>query len=71
MTKKLIEKMFKSGIPIKRINTRNGYEDYIGDIQVNDVIGFAKFGGKFVQDPVDDVLYLIINDEDIICSFKD
>ena len=47
------------------------HEDYVGDIKVGDVVGFAKFGGKFVQDPIDDVVYLIVNDEDLICSFKE
>lgn len=47
------------------------HEDYVGEVKVGDTIGFAKFGGKFVQDPVDEELYLIINDEDIICVFKE
>lgn len=46
------------------------HEDYVGNIVVGDVVGFAKFGGKFVQDPVDDEVYLIVNDEDLICQFK-
>lgn len=45
------------------------HEDYIGDIKVGDVVGFAKFGGKFVQDTESDELYLIVNDEDLICKF--
>lgn len=45
------------------------HEDYIGDAKVGDTIGFAKFGGKFVQDPADETVYLIINDEDVICVF--
>lgn len=45
------------------------HEDYLGNIKVGDVVGFAKFGGKFVNDPVDDKVYLIINDEDLICKF--
>jgi len=49
----------------------SAHSDYVGDVKVNDVIGFAKFGGKFVQDPVDDEVYLIISDEDIICVFKE
>jgi co-chaperonin GroES (HSP10) len=49
----------------------NAHVDYVGDVAVGDTIGFAKFGGKFVCDPVDDQLYLIINDEDIICKFKE
>ena len=47
------------------------HEDYVGSLTEGDVIGFAKFGGKFVQDPKDDEVYLIINDEDVICIFKD
>ena len=47
------------------------HEDYVGVVKEGDVIGFAKFGGKFVQDPVDDEIYLIINDEDVICVFKE
>lgn len=47
------------------------HPDYTDGILAGDVIGFAKFGGKFVQDPVDEELYLIINDEDIICVFKE
>lgn len=49
----------------------NAHQDYVGEVKVGDTIGFAKFGGKFVQDPVDDEVYLIINDEDIICLFKE
>lgn len=49
----------------------NAHQDYVGEVKVGDTIGFAKFGGKFVQDPADDAIYLIINDEDIICLFKD
>jgi co-chaperonin GroES (HSP10) len=47
------------------------HEDYVGSIKVGDVVGFAKFGGKFVQDPTNDEVYLIVNDEDLICTFKD
>jgi co-chaperonin GroES (HSP10) len=45
------------------------HEDYVGDIKVGDVVGFAKFGGKFVQDPDTEELFLIVNDEDLICKF--
>ena len=45
------------------------HKDYVGDIKEGDVIGFAKFGGKFVQDPDTDELFLIINDEDVICIY--
>ena len=46
-------------------------KDYIGDTKVGDVVGFAKFGGKYIHDPVDDEVYLVINDEDVICIFKE
>lgn len=47
------------------------HPDYVGDLKEGDVIGFAKFGGKFVQEPNSEDIYLIINDEDVICVFKD
>jgi co-chaperonin GroES (HSP10) len=49
----------------------SAHTDYIGSVKVGDVVGFAKFGGKFVQDPTDDEVYLVINDEDVICVFKE
>lgn len=48
------------------------HEDYVGDLQVGDVIGYAKFGGKFFPDPDNEEKnLLIINDEDVICIFKE
>jgi co-chaperonin GroES (HSP10) len=47
------------------------HEDYVGELAVGDVIGYAKFGGKFIQDPADDIIYLIISDEDVVCIFKE
>lgn len=47
------------------------HQDYVGNLEKGDTIGFAKFGGKFVTDPEDDQIYLIINDEDVVCIFKD
>jgi co-chaperonin GroES (HSP10) len=48
------------------------HEDYVGDLEVGDVIGYAKFGGKFFPDPEDkEKNLLIINDEDVICIFKE
>lgn len=45
------------------------HEDYVGNMKVGNVIGYAKFGGKFIQDPVDDEVYLVINDEDVVCIY--
>jgi co-chaperonin GroES (HSP10) len=48
------------------------HQDYVGHLKVGDVIGYAKFGGKFFPDPNNpDDLYLVINDEDVICVFKE
>lgn len=47
------------------------HKDYIGELKVGDVIGFAKFGGKYIQDPETEELLLVINDEDVICVFKE
>ena len=48
------------------------HEDYVGDLAVGDRIGYAKFGGKFFPDPEnEDEHLLIINDEDVICIFKE
>jgi len=46
------------------------HEDYVSNLKVGDVIGYAKFGGKFVYDK-DDSVHLIINDEDVICIYKE
>lgn len=47
------------------------HEDYLGEAKVGDLVGYAKFGGKFVTDPQDEEIYLIINDEDLIAIFTD
>ena len=46
------------------------HEDYTQNLSVGDVIGYAKFGGKFVTDTQTDEIFLIINDEDVICKFS-
>ncbi len=47
------------------------HEDYVGELAVGDTIAYAKFGGKFIQEPNSEDVYLIINDEDLLCIFKD
>lgn len=49
----------------------NCHPDYVGDLKVGDLIGFAKFGGKWFQENKDSEELLIINDEDVICIFKE
>lgn len=46
------------------------HEDYVGTLKTGDIIGYAKFGGKFIEDPEDNVTYLVINDEDVVCILK-
>lgn len=48
----------------------NCHVDYVGHVKVGDMIGYAKFGGKFIQD-TDETIYLVINDEDVVCIIKD
>lgn len=45
--------------------------DYVGDLEVGDTIGYAKFGGKFITDPSTEEVLLVINDEDVICIYKE
>jgi len=47
------------------------HEDYVGVLNVGDVIAYAKFGGKFIQEPGSDEVFLVINDEDVVAIFKD
>jgi co-chaperonin GroES (HSP10) len=46
-------------------------EDYVAGAEVGDTVGFAKFGGKFVTDDDTKEELLILNDEDIICVFRE
>lgn len=46
-------------------------EDYTQGVEIGSTIGFAKFGGKFVTDINSTEELLVINDEDVICIFKD
>ena len=47
------------------------HEDYVGALSVGDTIAYAKFGGKFVQEPGSEDVFLVINDEDVVAIFKD
>lgn len=45
--------------------------DYTSGVEVGDTIGFAKYGGKYIEDPDTKETFLIINDDEIVCIFKD
>jgi co-chaperonin GroES (HSP10) len=47
------------------------HEDYVGQLAVGDTIAYAKFGGKFIQEPGSEEVFLVINDEDVVAIFKD
>ena len=40
-------------------------------IKVGDHIAYARFAGKFITDPVSNEEFVALNDEDIICVFKE
>jgi co-chaperonin GroES (HSP10) len=40
-------------------------------ISVGDNIAFAKYSGKVVTDPDDNKVYVILNDEDVVCLVKE
>jgi co-chaperonin GroES (HSP10) len=46
------------------------HEDYTEGLKVGDVIGYTRFGGKYITD-TDEQEYLVINDEDVICVIKE
>ena len=46
-------------------------EEYTQGMRVGDTIGFTTYGGKFVRDLNSEEDMLIINDEDVICIFKE
>lgn len=47
------------------------HEDYVGKLAVGDTIAYAKFGGKFISEPGNDEVFLIINDEDVVAILKE
>lgn len=40
-------------------------------IQVGDCVVFAKHAGKVIIDPQDNVQYVALNDEDLVCKISD
>lgn len=39
-------------------------------ITVGDYIAYARFGGKIIVDPETNEEYVVLNDEDVVCIFK-
>ena len=44
------------------------YRDFNTEVpvKIGDVVAFARFSGKTVIDPTDDVVYVALNDEDLV-----
>jgi co-chaperonin GroES (HSP10) len=40
-------------------------------IKVGDYVAYARFAGKLLTDPATEEDFVILNDEDIVCIFKD
>jgi co-chaperonin GroES (HSP10) len=38
---------------------------------VGDLVAFAKYSGKNIIDPDDNEVYMVLNDEDIVCVIKE
>lgn len=43
--------------------------EYLEGAHVGDIVGFTKYGGKVIKDEGEDLI--IINDEDVLCVFKE
>lgn len=39
-------------------------------IEIGDYIAYARFAGKIITDPFTDEEYVALNDEDIVCIFR-
>lgn len=46
------------------------FKDFGGEpwCEVGDYIAYARHGGKLIKDPDSEELYLLLNDEDVICK---
>jgi co-chaperonin GroES (HSP10) len=49
------------------------YRDYNVEppVKVGDVVNYAKFSGKLIEDPSTEEQFVCLNDEDLICVLKD
>jgi len=49
------------------------YRDYNVDapIAVGDIVNYARFSGKVIEDPESGIEYVCLNDEDLICIIKE
>jgi co-chaperonin GroES (HSP10) len=46
------------------------FQDFGGAwCKVGDKVAYTRYGGKLIKDPEDDIEYIILNDEDLVCRF--
>lgn len=47
------------------------FKDFGGEpwCEIGDLIAFAKYSGKYVEDPFTKETFVILNDEDVVCVF--
>lgn len=50
----------------RAFNRNAGFEQYVPWVGVGDVVYYAKYSGKWIDDPDTGIEYLMINDEDIV-----
>ena len=43
----------------------------VSPIKIGDRIGYARFGGKLITDPGTQEEFVALNDEDVICIYKE
>lgn len=48
------------------------FKDFGGEpwCNVGDVVGYTRYGGRFLKDPEDGEDYIILNDEDLIARYS-
>lgn len=49
------------------------FRDFNADcpLKVGDYVAYARFAGKQITDPTDETEYVVLNDEDVVCIFKE
>ncbi len=47
------------------------FKDFGGEpwCSVGDLVGFTRYGGRFIEDPDSKEKYILLNDEDLICRY--
>jgi len=51
---------------------KTAFKDFGGDpwVKEGDLVCYAKYGGKFINDPVTQEVFVVLNDEDLIAKLS-